>query len=241
MRFAGGYHEAAMSKQEQYRRAMEKFEGHPVYRNLGAVVATVIVVLQAVCLALLPWDEASLLWLPLLVVAYVLADFVNGLIHMAMDHADNYSSVIGPLVAAFHRHHHMPQYRDRPVLVVLLAENSMKVWLAVYMVLLVATLGHLPVELGVLLLAFSLLSSVAELSHYLCHNSTHGFVRALQRARILLHPDHHRLHHAAENTHYAFLNGMTNPLVNWIAKRVYPAGHAEAIDADTASYYQETP
>jgi sterol desaturase/sphingolipid hydroxylase (fatty acid hydroxylase superfamily) len=229
-----------MSKQEQYRRAMDKFEHHLVYRNLGTVVAAVIVLLQAVCLALLPWGAATLAWIPLFVLAYVLADFVNGLIHMVMDNTADYTSVIGPLVAAFHRHHHVPKYRDRPVLIVLLAENSMKNWLAVYMLGLVAVLGFLPPALAFTLLAFSLLSSVAELSHYLCHNSTHRFVRALQSARILLHPNHHRMHHEADNTHYAFLNGMTNPLVNWIAKRVYPGGYVETTDAHSAPYYHES-
>lgn len=228
-----------MSKQEQYRRAIGRFERHFVYRNLGAVVAAVIVLLQVVCLALLPWGAATLAWIPLFVFAYILADFVNGVIHMLMDNTEDYTSVIGPLVAAFHRHHHVPRYRDRPVLVVYCAENGMKNWLAVYMVVLVAVLGYLPAAVAFTLLAFSLLSSVAELSHYLCHNSTHPFVRALQRARILLHPDHHRMHHEADNTHYAFLNGMTDPLVNLIAKRVCPDGYVTTTDAHSAPYYRD--
>ncbi len=230
-----------MSKQEQYRRAMDKFEHHVVYRNLGAVVAGIIVLLQFVCLALLPWSAATLAWIPLFLLAYVLADFVNGLIHMMMDNTDDYTSVIGPLVAAFHRHHHVPGYRNRPALVVFFAENSMKNWLAVYMVGLVAVLIHLPAAVAFTLLAFSLLSSAAELSHYLCHNSTHRFVRALQWARILLHPNHHRAHHQADNTHYAFLNGMSNPLLNLIARRIYPGGYVGSTDAHSASYYQENP
>ncbi len=222
-----------MNKQEQYQLAMEKFERHPVYRNLGTVVAAVIVVL--------PWESASLAWIPLFLFAYVLADFVNGLIHMMMDNADDYTSVIGPLVAAFHQHHHVPKYRDRPVLLVFLAENGMKNWLAVYMIALVAAFSFLPAALAFTLLAFSLLSSFAELAHYLCHNSTHWFVRLLQSARVILHPEHHRVHHEADNTHYAFLNGMTNPIVNWIARRVYPDGYVETTDAHSAPYYHEVP
>jgi len=228
-----------MNKQEQYRVAMEKFERHVVYRNLGAVVAGVIVSLQAVCLVLLPWSAATLTWIPLFLLAYVLADFVNGVIHMIMDNTDDYTSVIGPLVAAFHRHHHVPAYRNRPAWLVFLAENSMKNWLAVYMVVLAVAWSSLAPALAFSLLAFSLLSSTAELSHYLCHNSTHRVVRALQSARILLHPDHHRLHHEADNTHYAFLNGMTNPLINFIAKRVYPSGYVGTTDAHSAAYYHK--
>lgn len=229
-----------MNKQEQYRVAMSKFERHRVYRNLGTVVASVIVMLQLCCLVMLPWSSASLAWIPLFILAYVLADFVNGVIHMIMDNTDDYTSVIGPLVAAFHRHHHVPRYRDRPVWLVFLAENSMKNWLAVYMVGLVAVFPYLPAEWAFTLLMFSLLSSFAELSHYLCHNSTHRFVRALQSARIILHPEHHRLHHEADNTHYAFLNGMTNPVINFIAKRLYPEGYVNKTDAHSASYYNES-
>lgn len=230
-----------MSKQEEYRQAMDKFERHVVYRNLGAVVAGVIVFLQAVCLAILPWGAATLAWIPLFLLAYVLADFVNGIIHMMMDNTDDYTSVIGPLVAAFHRHHHVPRYRDRPVLIVFCAENGMKNWLAIYMIGLVSILSHLPAAVAFTLLAFSLLSSAAELSHYLCHNSKHRFVRALQAARIILHPDHHRVHHESDNTHYAFLNGMTDPLVNFIARRVCPAGYVNKTDAHSAPYYKERP
>lgn len=239
--FALGNNRSTVSKQEQYREAMDKFEHHVVYRNLGMVVAGVIVLLQAVCLAILPWGAATLGWIPLFLLAYVLADFVNGIIHMMMDNTDDYTSVIGPLVAAFHRHHHVPRYRDRPILVVFCAENGMKNWLAIYMVGLVSILNHVPAAVAFTLLAFSLLSSAAELSHYLCHNSKHRFVRALQSARILLHPDHHRVHHESDNTHYAFLNGMTNPLVNFIAKRVCPAGYVTTTDAHSAPYYQERP
>ena len=228
-----------MNKQEQYRAAMEKYEHHLVYRHLGKLVAAVIVALQLVCLTLLPWEAATPAWILLFLLAYVLADFVNGLIHMMMDHAEGYTSIIGPLVAAFHRHHHVPRYHDRPILLVLVAENGMKCWLAVYMVLLVAVLHLLPAPLAFLFLMFSLLSSVAELSHYLCHNSTHPLVRALQRARILLHPEHHRAHHEQDNTHYAFLNGMSDPLLNGIAKRLYPEGYAATTEAHSAPYYRE--
>lgn len=227
-----------MDKQRQYRRAMERYERHPVYRHLGSVVASVIVGLQVVCLALLPWSAASWTWALLFLLAYVLADFINGAIHMLMDNTDHYTSVIGPLVAAFHRHHQLPQYRDRSILVVLCAENGMKVWLAIYMIVLAGIMQFLPAGLAFTLLMFSLLSSFAELSHFLCHNSTHPVVRWLQRARILLHPEHHRLHHEADNTHYAFLNGMTDPLLNWIAKRLFPEGYASTTDAHSAPYYR---
>lgn len=217
---------------------MDKYEHHVVYRNIGTVVACVIVVLQAVCIAKLSWSSATLAWIPLFILAFVLADFVNGIIHMVMDNTDDYTSIVGPLVAAFHRHHHIPRYRDRPALVVFFAENGMKNWLAVYMVVLVATMSHLPAAVAFTLLAFSLLSSTAELSHYFSHNSTNRLVHALQQARILLHPDHHWVHHKADNTHYSFLNGMTNPLVNFIAKRAYPRGYVTTTNAHSSPYYQ---
>jgi hypothetical protein len=37
------------------------------------------------------------------------------------------------------------------------------------------------------------------------------------------------------------LNGMTNSLVNWIAKRVYPSGYVETTDAHSAPYFRKSP
>ena len=226
-----------MDKQDQYRQAMEKYERHVVYRSIGPIVALVIVSLQVVSIAYLQWTEASYSWILLLALAYVCADFINGIVHMIMDNADDYTSVIGPFVAAFHRHHHRPIYRQRNVILVFITENGMKNWLAVYMVILVAFQSSMSAPLAFALVAISLWSSVAELSHYLCHNSTHWLVRILQGARIILHPEHHRVHHESDNTHYGFLNGMTDPVINAIARNLHPAGYAETTDKHGESYY----
>lgn len=47
------------------------------------------------------------------------------------------------------------------------------------------------------------------------------------------------MHHEADYTHYAFLNGMTNPLINWIAKWAYPSGYATTTDRHSAPYFQQ--
>lgn len=226
-----------MDKQEQYRQAMEKYENHAVYRNIGSVVALIIVSLQLASIASVQWEEASYSWIVLLAMAYIVADFVNGIVHMVMDNHDDYTSIIGPLVAAFHRHHHQPIYRQRHFFLAFLTENGMKNWLAIYMIAIVSLNGVVSAPAFFGLAAFSIWSSVAELSHYLCHNSSHRFVRLLQSLRIILHPEYHRVHHESDNTHYGFLNGMTDPVINWTAKRLYPKGYIATTDAHARDYY----
>ena len=68
-----------------------------------------------------------------LVSAFFLADLINGLVHMYMDNNDNYDSLPGPLIAAFHLHHRTPLYKKNPLLLVYFNESGSKIWLAVFL------------------------------------------------------------------------------------------------------------
>jgi hypothetical protein len=46
---------------------------------------------------------------------------------------------------------------------------------------------------------------------------------------------HHARHHLADNVDYAFLNGLTDPLLNVIAKKLYP-GYKDTTDLHYAAY-----
>jgi len=225
-----------MTKEAEYEQAMGTYHRSVFYRNLGYVVSTLVVALQAVALFQLGWSSMTPAYLLVFVAAYVLTDFVNGFIHMIMDNNDDYTSVIGPLVAIFHRHHNHPRYTDHHPLVVYFFENGMKNWLVPYMGLVVAFQAHLPAMLSFGLVSFGILSSVAEVSHYLCHNSIHPFVKLLQRSRILLDPVHHQAHHDEDNVRYAFLNGVSDPLLDAIARRMY-TGYVGTTDVHSRDYY----
>jgi hypothetical protein len=198
----------------------------------GTLVALANTALQA-------WLLWRLLQLPLsiggqltaLVSAWVLADFVNGLVHMYMDNNDRYDSIAGPFIANFHLHHKIPLYKRKFLPVVYFVESGSKVWLVP--VLAATALLSLSVQVNPLLLSIlvyaGILSSVAEVSHYLCHTSTDPLAMFLGDCGILLSKHHHASHHLQDNINYAFLNGLTDPLLNLIAQR-FSRGYKQHTD-----------
>jgi hypothetical protein len=52
---------------------------------------------------------------------------------------------------------------------------------------------------------------------------------------ILLGKRHHARHHLGNNVSYAFLNGLTDPLIDPIARRLYP-GYKITTDLHFAAY-----
>lgn len=225
-------------KQRQFNEAMELYEKRSAYRIFGKLVSTVNVSLQGVLLLLLvPMQIGALRQAAAFCAAFVLADFVNGLIHMIMDNNDRYDGVAGPLVASFHLHHKTPRYKANPLPVVYFNESGAKVWLAPYLAcVLIFVLSAEPDPVAAhLLVYFGILSSVAEVSHYLCHTSNAPLATLLGQSGILLGKRHHGRHHAADNNNYAFLNGCSDPLTNLIARRFFK-GYKKNTDLHYARY-----
>jgi hypothetical protein len=170
-------------------------------------------------------------------VAYLVTDFVNGLVHMYMDNNDRYKSWVGPLIANFHLHHKTPLYKKHNLLAVYFTESGSKIWLVGYLglvVLLSASTALDPLLLSILTYV-GILSSVAEVSHYLCHTSTSSISRFLASCGLLLSKRHHAKHHLQDNCGYAFLNGVTDPLLNLIAARLCD-GYKQKTDLHYARY-----
>lgn len=210
-------------KQLQFNAAMERYTTRPVYRRFGYVIAVLNVSLQAVLLVSLislPLDAPH--FLLAFIAAYLLTDFVNGLVHMYMDNNERYTSIDGPLIANFHLHHKQPMYARRPVAVVYFLESGSKVWLVptLALVVILRFTTDLDPLLIHILVYFGILSSVAEVSHYLCHTSTARLPQLLASCGLLLSKRRHARHHLQDNCNYTFLNGWTDPLVNLIAARL---------------------
>ena len=225
-------------KQRQFNAAMERYTSRLRYRLLGMAVALANVVLQGWLLWLLrPLSIGAGGQLLALGCAWLLADFVNGLVHMYMDSNDRYDSLAGPLIANFHLHHKTPLYAKRNLLLVYFHESGSKVWLipCLAAVALLATAGG-PHPLLLHILVYSgILSSVAEVSHYLCHTSSSPLAIRLGNCRIFLGKRHHAVHHLQDNRNYAFLNGLTDPLINAIAVR-WGRGYKQHTDLHYAAY-----
>ncbi|MBI5743621.1 MAG: hypothetical protein HY952_03650 [Elusimicrobia bacterium] len=225
-------------KQRQFNSAMALYAERRRYAVFGKLVAAGNVSLQAFLL----WRAAAVslgFWgrLAALAAAWLLADFVNGLVHMHTDSMDDYESIGGPLIANFHLHHKRPRYTDSPLPLVYFNESASKVWLLPCLCALAWLAGRPGVNPWLLcaLIYAGVLSSVAEVSHYLAHNSVSPAAAALARAGLLLDKRRHARHHLQDNVSYAFLNAATDPLVDFIAAKFY-AGYKNGTDLHYAAY-----
>jgi len=225
-------------KQSQFNAAMELYEKKRVYKLIGKTVSLANVSLQLYLLYLvLPLSLGLPLQAFALFAAYVTTDFLNGLVHMYMDNNDSYDSPAGPLIAAFHLHHQTPLYKKNNILLVYFNESGAKNWLVGYLLIavwLIKTAALHPVIAYIIVYA-GILSSVAEVSHYCCHVMDSGVTRYLRSAGLFLSKKHHAHHHIRDNVNYAFLNGLTDPLLNVIARKYYP-GYKNTTDRHYAAY-----
>lgn len=214
-------------KIQEFNAAMDRYHQNSYYSKFGLFVATLVIIFQFLSVinlysvALIAKIDPLYLFLSFFI-AYFITDFINGIIHLLMDNNTHYKSIIGPLIAAFHMHHKQPLYKNRHPIKIYFYESGAKVWLPIYLLMLLCAQIKLnmPFYLHFILVTFGILSSVAEVSHYWCHNSYSAskLVKILQKYNILLSPKHHKHHHMQDNMHYAFLNGMTDPLINLIAQ-----------------------
>lgn len=226
------------AKQQQFNAAMELYTSQIRYKVFGHLVSIANIGLQLYLLyRVCPVSIGTGWQLLALAIAYLLTDFINGLVHVYMDSNDSYESIDGPLIANFHLHHKTPMYKKRNLLVVYFIESGSKIWLVGYLLLVVALQAMLTIN-GVVaytVLYIGILSSVAEVSHYLCHTSTSPIAVFLARIGLLLSKKHHAQHHLRDNNGYAFLNGFTDPLLDLIATACCK-GYKQGSDLHYARY-----
>jgi sterol desaturase/sphingolipid hydroxylase (fatty acid hydroxylase superfamily) len=233
------------AKQEQFNAAMERYTSQSRYKVLGASVSIINISLQ-LYLVYRIWPQSIGAGWQILAffTAYLLTDLINGLVHMYMDNNDRYDSLAGPLIANFHLHHKIPQYKKNNLFIVYFIETGSKIWLVGYLLLVSCMQGlfEFNATVSYTLVYIGILSSVAEVSHYLCHSSNSAMAGFLGSIGLLLSKRHHAKHHLQDNTDYAFLNGWTDPLLNRIAGAFYD-GYKHTTDLHFARYvgaYSET-
>jgi sterol desaturase/sphingolipid hydroxylase (fatty acid hydroxylase superfamily) len=225
-------------KQEQFNVAMELYTTKIRYRVLGLSVSIINISVQCLLLyRVWPLSIGAVQQVIALFVAYLLTDFINGLVHMYMDNNDRYESIDGPLIANFHLHHRTPQYRQNNLLAVYFTESGSKVWLVGYLLLVLSIQNVFAIHpvVSYTLVYIGILSSVAEVSHYLCHSSTSALAGFLAGCGLLLSKRHHARHHLQDNCSYAFLNGFSDPLLDRIAA-VLCRGYKQRSDLHYACY-----
>ena len=224
-------------KQEAFNTAIQAYHKFEYYGYVYKAVSLFNVSAQILLFLTLFTFQIAVYWyLLLFIIAYYLTDFINGLVHLYMDNNDDYETLFGPFIASFHLHHKTPKYRDNTLFMIYFNESGPKFWLVPYLtsVIVLSYLGANEILLT-LLIYVGILSSVAEVSHYLCHNSKAAWVIHLQNLGVLLSKSHHNHHHKDDNKNYAFLNGMSDPLINYIAKKYY-AGYVHGTDLHFEAY-----
>jgi hypothetical protein len=229
-----------LNKIQEFKVAMDDYNNNVFYQKFGIFISTIIVFMQIISLChVFKISDWNILSAVVLIGAYITTDFINGLIHMYMDNNTHYNSIMGPFIAAFHMHHKQPTYKKRHPVLIYFFESGAKVWLAVYMLILLYVQYEMALSFNINLffVSIGIFSSFAEVSHYWCHNADEKnmVIRELQNLKILLSKAHHTHHHIKDNTHYAFLNGVTNPFLNLIAKHFY-SGYKNNADRHVLAY-----
>ena len=228
-------------KQKEFNSAMYKYTNRKVYKLFGKLISIINVSLQIYLLYLIIQIPISAFRNILaFIIAFLLTDFVNGIVHLIMDNTERYNSIAGPLIANFHLHHKTPMYKKSPLILVYFNESGAKVWLVGYLfiVALILSFSNPNSLVAYILVYVGILSSVAEVSHYLCHTSESVVYMFLSKAGILLSKRHHAKHHLEDNKNYAFLNGSTDPLINLIAGKFFK-GYKNTTDCHFANYIGE--
>ncbi len=228
------------TKQISFNLAMKKYHEKKRYGYIYLLVSFLNVGMQFYLLSVLftlnfQWH----LFLVIFLLAYFLTDFINGYIHLYMDNNHNYEGIMGPFVASFHLHHRHPTYANFSLPRIYFNESGAKFWLVLFLLLtIVLSFTQINSYLLMTLIFIGILSSVAEVSHFLCHNGKSSTVLFLQNIGILLSMKHHRKHHEEDNQSYAFLNGMSDFFLDKIAKRFYD-GYQNYSDLHAKAYVGE--
>lgn len=234
------------NKTQEFKKAMDIYYNNIFYNKFGIIVSVSIITMQLILLCNFSvyfdkgYNIISITILSIvLIIAYIFTDFINGFIHMYMDNNTNYKSIIGPFIAAFHMHHKQQRYKQRNPIFVYFMESGSKFWLVIYLGILICLQSkiYLFVYLNLFLITIGIFSSFAEVSHYWCHNSDKNnfVISKLQKLMILLPKKHHQEHHVNDNMNYAFLNGVTDPILNIIAKYLY-TGYKNRSDLHALAY-----
>lgn len=226
------------SKQKQFNMAMELYETKSIYQNFNKLISIINVSLQIFMIYIIfSYDLNISGQIFALIIGYISADFINGLVHMYMDNNENYESLAGPLIASFHLHHKTPLYKKNPILLVYFNESGSKIWLAFFEIIFVIFLILTKINsfIAYTVLYFFLLSCIAELSHYSCHVSSSKTGEFLRKIGFFLNKKHHAIHHLEDNINYAFLNGFSDPLLNIIANKYY-SGYKNRTDKHYEKY-----
>jgi plasmanylethanolamine desaturase len=153
-------------------------------------------------------------------IAWMAVDLLSGFLHMALDSWGNVRTpIIGhAFIRPFREHHVNPSEMTRHDFIEL---NGASSFACLPLLLLTASMP-LTSHAWLCLQAVLLFTALAALITNECHKWAHAeaadtppLIRWAQRYRLVLSPEHHRLHHTAPfNSHFCMANGWLNAPLN---------------------------
>lgn len=193
--------------------------------ELSATLLFPLLFVPALLLSYRRLAEAECEWLALpgAIAGLVCGDFVSGLVHWAADtYGGERTPVIGrSLVKPFRIHHVRPQEICEHGIFETIGNTCILAAPLLMLFVVVMTSGETSAAT-----AFAIFAAVVTVGITVATNQFHKWahqqrpsrpVRLLQRARLILTPEHHRTHHTAPfESSYAITNGWLNPLLNRI-------------------------
>jgi len=162
---------------------------------------------------------------PLAILAgYLFADFASGFVHWL---GDNYGSedwpIIGPgFIRPFRHHHVAPKDICDHGFVELNGNNCMASLMTFWWATIPAVTpesGHLVVFLGFFWLAVAWFTFATNQFHSWAHvDQPPRLVKWLQNKRLVLHPEHHQIHHTPPHHQaYCITTGLLDKPLRWLA------------------------
>jgi ubiquitin-conjugating enzyme E2 variant len=158
--------------------------------------------------------------LALVTIGYFVTDFISGFVHWAGDSLGSETMpVLGAHFVKPFRYHHIDQ-KDitRHDFVETNGNNCiLSVLLMLHVAILMPRAPGFFFYYGALMFSIALFTLGTNQFHKWAHSEPeelHPVIRGLQRAGLILSPEHHKTHHTAPfETYYCITHGMLNPLL----------------------------
>lgn len=178
---------------------------------------------SALLLSCQPFSEAGASWLavPGALLGLVFGDFVTGLVHWAADtYGEENTPIIGrSLVRPFRIHHVRPLEICEHGVVETVGNTCILATPLLTLFIVIMASGEISAAAS-----FAVFTAAVTVGVTVATNQFHKWahqaepprvVRLLQRARLILSPEHHRTHHTEPfKSSYTITNGWLNPLLN---------------------------
>lgn len=189
----------------------------------SATILFPLLFVSALLLSCRQLSEVGAAWMavPCALLGLVFGDFVTGLVHWAADtYGEEDTPVIGrSLVRPFRVHHVRPQEICEHGVVETVGNTCILAAPLLTLFIVINAFGEISAATAFTVFTAAVTVGVTvatnQFHKWAHHDAPPRVIRLLQRARIILSPEHHRTHHTEPfKSSYTITNGWLNPLLN---------------------------